>query len=1225
MPIHISQNAINNIPLADDNLANDRIGGILLNEPLKSNKLLVALADNDTINLKLGLKAKSKGSNIIVLKMALIAIDVISDKFKIKDQLTANEIFDINLHNAIKDFQKTKTTLRSDGIVDSATLLAIDAELSKEHIFDYEQKKYLGTLEPNASFFIVNNTSNTNPEFKIIIEGGDEIIIKTQEKIGFRYVKSPVENNIIQGVPNEIFQAEINKHPAVIAKNLKRAEQGLPPLKSVGLAKTDYKLDFGTSKVPLSQINSELGKTAPLLFDDSGAKQYKIKEGDSLSQIVLENYYGGVGYVIVDPYKKVPIFTLPGRTPFSEANRHEDARFQFYHNLLYYYNSEKKGDNPVKEWGFRTNGYERYSVDHLDLVNIFDNKFQDENEENGGDPYTALPNYYRFLKKMEELNSNSKMAFDPLGNTTSFTTVTGENIWIPSRKFADSMYHFLNFRHDEMLVEEPDPDDGSSTILNYIKNEALDSVINRLKTALDKISGLAEEVKTDAISLYHETVNFFISAYNYVTQSLIDYWPRGLGGKFGIGGSITWGIPVKTKGDIQKSIYRKMSKTDELTLVYSRDMIVEVGLAHAEGFSVGVGQYSGHGHSKKLIGYTYGFTVDAGIELTQTTEYEFPIRQNETALLTMVMTVFVDEPVRLAAKILLHLDILNVDARKYLTKTELKYNAKVGAEFGGSIGVDLGDNIPIHRNNADSLDLQEETNGHGLVNNILDKIPSVGINGSADFNGGFSYSLEFKFDKKPFTSGYKGRVFKEIEIDYKYFIDGQLNMEFIEDLFKTLSPASSPSIGNNISSFFNKLKDELSIEKKGITLGKHYKFTRKGSPNSITNSDFEFAIVHKDDENKTLKYQGQNVDKEVYLYFGASSGDPGSLAEPGTEVKFNFNMPTLYDFWLSFLPILGPRYALSIFKGIEFQKKVGIFNFDSKTDSIGDNGFCNKIIKALKLGKFFSSDSGVLNFLSTYFKKLINNTEGGLCLNLKMQIDFGNAYELMTSVLEFHLKKLYLKYVILYDLPKYSLLVDTNINSQKEKIQKVLDQDDVDEGEEQYKKMYSNETFHYNKTNTDVDGLLLYIDRQIHDNGDSDGDYSNAVVKFVTGIFNMNSYMKNHTPIGIEDTDYGVTAFLNIFSFLTILGGLEVKLESRLKKGFQEEFEGGADGGVVGESLEGFAEINFQPTFYENGKLTDLPYNDPLRSLYDEIEILLGTKSNNKRVGAKTLFQALKK
>ncbi|AOC93721.1 hypothetical protein BB050_00567 [Flavobacterium anhuiense] len=1233
MSLHISKNAINNIPLTDENLTDDSIGGVLLNEPLSTSKYLIKLAKNDVDYQKLGLKYKSFGQHITILKMALTAIDAIYDEYTIPNELIATGIFDVNLENAIKIFQGTaiftaNKSIDINGIVDSKTLLAIDAALSQDHIFDYEKKKYVGRVSSKSSFYIGSDISNPNPNYKIIIEGGDEITIEAQPEFGFSYINSGNDDKHVYGVPNKKFQTEIDKHPLVIAKNSKRALEGIPPIKSIGFAKLDYNLEFGNASVPMGDIQNELSKTAPLLFDDSGAKQYKIKEGDSLSQIVLENYYGGVGYVIVDPYKKVPIFTLPGRTPFSEANRHEDARFQFYHNLLYYYNSEKIGDNPVKEWGFRTNGYERYSVNHLDLVNIFDNKFIDDDEEQEGDPKTALPNYYRFLKRMEELNPNSKMAFDSLGNTTSFTTITGENIWIPSRKFADAMYYFLNFRHDEMLVEEEDPDDESSTILNYIKNEALDNLVNRLESAIGKIVDISEEVKTDAVALYHETIDFFISAYNYVTQSLVDYWPRGLGGKFGIGGSLVWGAPVKIKSDLEKSIYRKMSKADELTLVFNRDMIVELGLVQTNGFRIGFGQYSGHGHSKKLIGFGYGYSLDGGIELTQSTEYEFPIRQNETALLTAIMTVFVDEVVRNVVKFFLHLDLLNVDARQYLTKTEFKFNAKVGAKVNAFAGVFPTDNnnhnIPI-RSNADAPEVQESNKGYGLINNIFEKIPSVRLNTAGDFNGGFAYGIEVKYDKKPFTQGNKGRVFKEMEIDYKYFIGAQVDTTFINNLFKTLSPVSGPNIGSNIVSFFKKLAENLSSEKKGITLGKHYKLTRTGSPNSVTNDDFLFNVVHINEDNKTLEYEGKNIKKEVSLYFGASSGDPGSLAEPGTEVKFKLNMPTLYDLWLSSLPIVGPTHAIKIFKGIEYQKKVGLFNFDSKTDKIADNGLCIKILKIIKSTKFFDINSDEIKRLSPYLEKMIKNTKSGLCLNLKMEIEFSEVVELMQKVLEFHLKKLYLKYVLLASDSEKQDNVDISLDTQKEKIQKILKQENVEEGKDHYTKMYSNETFHNTKTNKDVDGLLLYITKEIGKNGDPNGDYSDVIPKFLMGVINMDAYMNNKTFEGEEDTDYGVSAFLDVFSFIAVLGGLQVKLESRLSKGYEEELTLGGGGDVVGEALRGFIEVNFQPTFFENGLLTDLPYNDPLRKAFDAIDFLLGKLNKYNRVGAKTLFQVLKK
>jgi len=1207
MPLHISKNAINNIPLTDENLTNDNIGGILLNEPLSTSKYLVKLAKNDVANQKLGLKYKSFGQHITILKMALTAIDAIYDEYTIPNELIATGIFDINLENAIKTFQGTGifTANRSidiNGIVDSKTLLAIDAALSQDNIFDYEKKKYVGKVSSRSSFYIGSDISNPHPNYKIIIEGGDEITIEAKPEFGFSYINSGNDDKHVYGVPNEKFQTEIDKHPLVIAKNSKRAIEGIPPIKSIGFAKLDYNLEFANASVPMTNIQNELSKTAPLLFDDNGAKLYKLKEGDTISKIVLDNYYGGGDYAIMDPYNNVPIFTLKERIPFPEDKREDDARFQFYHNLLYYYNSEKKGNEPVNEWGFRTNNYERYTIDHLDMVDIFDNEYKE------GNPNTALPNYYRFLKKMEELNAKSKMIFDPLGITTSFTTVPEENIRIPSRQFADTMYYFLNFRHDEMLVKK-EPENEASTAMDYIKNEALGDIVDLMSDSMDSLSEIVEEVKEDAVSLYHETVDFFVSAYNFVIQTLVDYWPRGLGGKFGGGIGITWGIPVKTKAKVERSISRKMTKATELTLIYTDEQVFELSVEHVEGFSYGIGQYSGHGRSKKLFGAFAGFEAAAGLTLTQSSEYEFPIRQNETALLTMVMNVFVGQVLQSASKIFTCLESLNLDPKHYITKLEVKYNLGIDAEVGALIGTKLKKGLDIPSSNVEHPTIQNETKSYGSVYNIFEKIPSIGVHGDININAGAAYSYEAEYDDAPYTKGNKGRVFSKIKIENQYYIDAKIDLSLINNIFKSLIPGSEIQ-----PTYIGKLFDKIEFDKKGIMLGTLYEFTRTGSPDSLTSDDFNFSDISYNEDDFTLKYlSGNNVSKEVSLHIGAYSGDADS---PKTDGKYRLHMPTFHNMWIAGLDFAFTSIvAFKLFKGLELHKQVGIFDFDGKANNvtISDNSICDKIIQAMKKANIVKMEAKTI---VAFVEKFLNHTKTELNLDLKMNIDF-NEDSLLKNLLEFQLKKLYLKYVIFEGNKALGQLLETDIKTKKAEIFNELKKQKTEEGKKQYELIYGKKKI----PGSNLDSLNLFIDNEISSKGDPDGNYFIVAARFLMGVFNANSYMNNYKLD--EDEDYAITEIINLFSFIASLTGFEAKLDSSLNFGLDAEFKGGLFGAVVGGSVEGFVEINYKPTLYENGKIAFLESNDPLKAVFTEIENILEKITDDKRMKVKTLFQVL--
>lgn len=1224
MSVYISKNAINNIPLAEDSVR-DGNGGKLRNQPLNMDTYLVLLAGNDTINKKLRLN--SSGSSIVTLKIALTVIDEIYDEYTIEatQKLNKSEIFDDNLKQAVKRFQ-SYAGIFSDGVVDSKTLLAIDAKLGRQHIIDNEKKKYLGKIDDNSKV-IISSLPGSNGFFNLII--GDHKLLVAANSLSGSVIKKGnsafKDGNIFLSLDNASLDV-LNQNPYILAINKERQAQGISTLKSIGLQKTDVEIKLSNVTLPGSELDNELENTPPFAFDDPSAKIYKIKSGDKISQIVMENYYGGGGYAIMDPYKNEVIYTFPERTPFPADRRGEDARFQFYHNLLYYCNSQKIGDNPAKEWGLTTNSYERYAIDHLDEVNIFDNQPDIDNPEL--DP--ALPNYYRFFKKMEKKNLASKMQFDSLGNVTSFPTVTGKNIIIPSRQFADSLYCFLNFRHEEMLKPTIDPHNTSKTIMDYVKDEALDDAIDTLADTIDSIVDLAEEVKTEAVELYHETADFFIAAYNFVINSLIKYWPRGLGGELGGGLGITWGIPVKTKLEKSKSMYRKMTKETDLTLVYSSEFILEVSGEHAEGFSYGIGQYMGHGQSKKSFGAFAGFDASIGLEVTQTTEYEFPIRQNETALLTMVMTVFAGEVLQAASKIFTSLERLNINPKHYVTKMDVKYNLGMDAEIGLVAGSKEEIKKGLHRPSDSKEDstIQNTNGSHGSTDNIFSYLPSVGIDGDLNINLGAAYSYRATYDEKPFMPGQIGRVFNKIEVDNKYYIDGSLDLDFIDNIIDKLGLKTGSANGTG------QVFGDLSFSKNGAMFGTKYEFTRKGPPGSLTTADFDFTNVTDDNIKGTVKYINDRLDKEASFYFGIYSGDVDTLCEPGTEVKYHLHLPTLKDIWLSTtIPILTPLIAVKLFKGIEYHKKVGIFNFDGKKDKISDNSIGDKIIRSLNLG---SNGDKEMKMLIQYGKKLLKNTEAGLSLDVKMGIDFTPDTTLLNHLLEFHLKKLYLKYVLyVTNIPERNK-VDYNIKVQEEAIKKVLKKYDIENGQKYYEQMYSDIDI-LSDEHPAIDppvppvtpGLLKFINSVIAIEEPkipaSKRSYLVAVTKFLQGIFNTNSYMSNQVPEGTEDTDYGVTAFVDVFSFIAALGGLEVTLESKLHYGFEAEFKGGLFGLVVGGSVDAFVELNYQPVLYQEGKLTFLDDTDPLKNVFDKIENILGKQSRDKRVGAKTLFQALKK
>src|SRR5690606_27215778 len=80
-----------------------------------------------------------------------------------------------------------------------------------------------------------------------------------------------------------------------------------------------------------------------------------------------------------------------------------------------------------------------------------------------------------------------------------------------------------------------------------------------------------------------------------------------------------------------------------------------------------------------------------------------------------------------------------------------------------------------------------------------------------------------------------------------------------------------------------------------------------------------------------------------------------------------------------------------------------------------------------------------------------------------------------------------------------------------------------------------------------------------------------------------------------------------------VLFGLEVGARVALGEGLTAKV-----------ALGGFLHATYNGRLYENGQLTDVGINDTMKDILNEIERLLGLPSNNKKVGAKALFNLLK-
>ncbi len=135
--------------------------------------------------------------------------------------------------------------------------------------------------------------------------------------------------------------------------------------------------------------------------------------------------------------------------------------------------------------------------------------------------------------------------------------------------------------------------------------------------------------------------------------------------------------------------------------------------------------------------------------------------------------------------------------------------------------------------------------------------------------------------------------------------------------------------------------------------------------------------------------------------------------------------------------------------------------------------------------------------------------------------------------------------------------------------------------------------------------------------GNNNYNFLEALGRFVQGAIAYNNYLNNVKP-GLQENE----DFVDLFSFLTSILGLEVNLEAMLGPSWGGHIGGGSGVGVRG-AVHGFARLSYQGALFKNGQLTDLSLNDPLRASFDEINRLLVLASEKKRVGIKTLLKIL--
>lgn len=1243
MPVYISKNAIKNLPLKTNTLSVTSNGGLLKCLILNRNSYLVGLAKNDVGFENIKENDVGKGDAINCVKFALNALNEIYSLGHIPLNATTFD-FDSDLKERILQFQAWLSVTQT-GEINSETLLALDKKFSGEEVF--KQKKYIGKVNSGSPINLIEKLEGTTFKYELSIAGGDTITINSDKmltgKIISKQNSSAVDNGEVYFVPSGESLNTIANNPAVIEQNNKNALKNQPSDYnfSIKVPGTNIILDPSkpNDKIPLQNIDTVVSNTPPVKINDPGAIVYSVKSTDNFSNIVKMHYYDSAAFVVTDPYNNnSEIYTFPKRTSFPPQYRSEDARFQFYLNLLYYLNTEQlEGQTTFKEWGMKKGtGYQRYSVSHLDETNIFDNKFitGDSNTHSG------LPNYYRFLKRMEALNPSSKIVFDSSGNTNSFVPNAGKNIVIPSKKYADTMYNSLNYRHDEMLesiaIPPENPEDDPSYVMGYISALALDGVITQM-TSTSVYNTLSSYFKQEAKDLYKEVFDFFKATYNFAITSMSKFWPRGAGGKVGGEIDITWGIPIYTKLIYEEMIWRKMSKEDELVLMYSKQFEVGVGVALSPA-AVSVGLYGGRGNSRKGLGLDLGAGADVGVKLIASTEYEFPIRREETALLTMISTVFSNTIVSKTANIIAELENINLDPRKYLSKMEVSLQAEAKVWAQAQIGLDTGTGqnnitmaaVPGANNGVQSDAVQESQKSYGIIDNIFNNIPGIGVNAQGGIKSGVAFKYEVEYNNNPLVPSKDARVFSKIDLNIKVFTKANLKFNlvgsFLQKLFMQYFVTSNP--------FFTDLQNLLEYEK-GLMLGVNWQFQRKEPSETIVLEDIKVTgnnVVIDYLSNGNLKFNtgSERVFKQVSLFFGTYTGDVDTLCEPGTETKINLNTKELREMWIQ-----GTNYnfnfdnVLSVIKSFEYRKKIGFINFDprdkkmlvqgSKPAIPDSNNLTNELVEAHKKG---DSSSIELQLTQKLFESVLFAKAGkffffgGLALDFQVEL----KTEQLSKVIEFYLKKLYYRQSVLDFDQRVDF--DNSIEDQRNKIKKsikIYNSTNADiEGYDYYEKLFA-VTSIFIGTPYATKGLNKFLSDIIAGSTTAPNiNYFEALKSFVQSYVTFNSYLNNN-PVGYNpNADYGVEDIMEAFSYVINEDfKLEATLEANAGLGIGGKLGLAAEGLQARVALSGFAEINYQGKLYEEGKFTDLEIADPLRIVQEQIHKILALKTTNNRIGIK--------
>lgn len=1172
MPIYISKNALGNsgTQIEDINANNPKYPPLQFE--LFANVEYLQQLNLNPLYIKPLYKNQEKSSNLQQVQLAIKALktglNILADvtNFDLPNNKVLNVQsgkFDDEMENAVMAFQNY-TTIMDTGVMDVETLRLLDKYLIisvKDAVFEdvEDALNYIGTKSNVSTTLATINIQNNQYIYTITTkrEGGETILITSNNYLTFKIIG----NNSEDIFDNDFIKIETNAE----INNQNISNTPLP--NTLFLDKSGIRFqDNNGNPISFNSNNfiDDINKTPPQLLSDNQVKKYLVSPTDSLLSIIQNSYYNGNSEDILDPYSDPNdvIFTLPQRQLSPANERSKDARFQFYINLIYYYNTFEVDGQIDESYGVKSTGnYQRFDPVNLDQYYIFDNAFN----PNDTNTQTILPNYYRFLEA-QRING-TEILFDSNGLPTNIICEPGKYIWIPSRRYADSLYYSLNFRHFEMLEQTNGESDFVNSLATFLNSVQQTNFFNTLSNWF----------KNEILELYEETLSFFKAAYNFLILGLTKFWPRGTGGYLSGDVGVTWGIPATTDLAGEWQMWRKMSKHNQLTIMIKQEAEIKVGAELIEGFRWKAGRNMGNGSKRKPLAVA-GYGLGANLGLKTNFTYEFPIRPNEPALISAMIAATANSTLQLSSEVLTIFDIYNVSPRNYMTELRLGVSINGNAWGGGQVafvdGAEQNDSSFKLNRNADSAQLQNKKKNFIDIENVWSYLFSGGLLGDVNVSLGSEFAMTFIYDQQAPIPEAESRVPQSMGIEILFFAEGSMNIGALGDIIKRFFLNTSINGLNVLPNFFG--------QNKGYSLSLNFNYERPTTPRNLTAQDIDITSLNINSasvQNTLGRMDLQNKPWQLYLKFGTYTGNPDKLCVNGTKSMICLDTYKLYELIKNAINFDATlQNVIDVFYSYEYQYKMGggsnrhsIKSFASSIftefDGSGGSGF-ERLEQRSKRELFHKS--GEKRFGLSY----------GTGVNVQLQFVISEIIE----ILKYYIKKHFLLYTQNIE-PDLRL----SIISKEENVLLSNPNQQLPCSSLHSSNYIALNTFLDTNFSAELSGATFLEQLQ---------SYSEIFKQFHQYIRGEKSI--DISKLGVQDIIKTLTDMAQLFN-----ATVAIECKIGLKGGIDIKGGGGPLAGRI--ALGGEVAFMDNTLLMENGNLLQLENDDPLKLIYDNIKRLLNT------------------